>query len=482
MKVVAFFLFALLQGLGDAAYSDGKKFVFSFSVDVIRGVGPTAQPAVIVIPLYNDTVCTFNYTRISDHKLVSFQKQVYYDKTNEFMLADDPKEIYVTGRYDGYGYGITKTNDFRIFAECGEVVKLIGRAADPRWGWGDLFIIPSIQNAAYTYTLSMPSAVQTEKGHLMILPVEKDQLVNLNIIGYSNGLVLSNQNVQYSSAVGENQRYISVYIYDSKNNHFNATVSIISNVPIMISMITSASTKTGNRNDGTCGDTCFYDYTAFMPISLGPIDCDSLEDKPDIRMITNDLTTRLYLSPANLRGNDCDDNSVITLYDDKTNINGNEEVVSNIGLTRIEMAAINQTGFRSESGQITNYRFGSFIDQDPSVGLFTHYVPSTEEWVSGKTHFYSLDKNCYLELYVNKDASDIAHIKLDGLSISKSNPKKTVLKMFSQEYTQFILPITGYGLHNLRITKGKYVLYVACKAVNSIHNGAGYLTGFEKRQ
>uniref|UniRef100_A0AC35TWQ9 CUB domain-containing protein n=1 Tax=Rhabditophanes sp. KR3021 TaxID=114890 RepID=A0AC35TWQ9_9BILA len=234
--------------------------------------------------------------------------------------------------------------------------------------------------------------------------------------------------------------------------------------------------------DSLCGSSCNEDFVQFMPITSQPIECNSLLLAPDQRMITSHFTTRLHLSPPN-SGINCNAISKITVYEDTNNVQGSEQVVDKMGYTQISLMGKQSAAFSTYDGQMSTNRFGSTFEQDNSTanGHFMHYVPSTSEWVTGKTQFYILAKDCILELYADAIGSNPDIIKIDGHNISTLKYERKLLPFFKMQYAQFTVQMKGYGLHTIE-NDGNYVAFVICKKVNGPYNAYGYLTGFNQRK
>uniref|UniRef100_A0AC35TH59 Structural protein n=1 Tax=Rhabditophanes sp. KR3021 TaxID=114890 RepID=A0AC35TH59_9BILA len=138
----------------------------------------------------------------------------------------------------------------------------------------------------------------------------------------------------------------------------------------------------------------------------------------------------------------------------------------------------------TNAGQMPMYRLGSVLNHPDSLtayGHFTHYVPSVQEWVTGKTQFFTLAKNCFVEMYTDQDGYNPDFITVDGIVLSRLNYTFIYMEYFKKKYGHFVLPVTGYGLHTIK-NYGNYVIYVVCKNVNSAGDAAGYVAGFNKRK
>uniref|UniRef100_A0AC35UF19 IgGFc_binding domain-containing protein n=1 Tax=Rhabditophanes sp. KR3021 TaxID=114890 RepID=A0AC35UF19_9BILA len=75
-----------------AVDSDGTEFVFAF-IDDDNQHGVALKTSVIVIPIFKDSVCTFQYTLNSNDSLFSLQKVAFYGKTNESHASQSPGSI-----------------------------------------------------------------------------------------------------------------------------------------------------------------------------------------------------------------------------------------------------------------------------------------------------------------------------------------------------------------------------------------------------
>uniref|UniRef100_A0AC35UE61 IgGFc_binding domain-containing protein n=1 Tax=Rhabditophanes sp. KR3021 TaxID=114890 RepID=A0AC35UE61_9BILA len=375
---------------------------------------------------------------------------------------------------------VEKNSDFRIFASCTEEVKLIGKLADPVNAWGDYFLIPSSKNAGTQYTFAFPTADYYAKGAFAILPVNKEGSINVTFVGYAMGELFHSETFEYEIIPGHFQHYISCNIFESANLFdYNVSVSIITSSPVMLSFESPLTTL--SNDDSSCGQSCNEDSVNFMPIASQPIVCDKPLVTPDQRMITNDFTTRLYVSPPSVETN-CDASDTITVYDVINNVQGTKQEVSKFGFTAISLMNTEAAGFTTTSGQMSTNRFGSFFgasDHTTAFGNFMHYVPSISEWITGKSQFYTLAKNCYVELYT--DSNEDAIIKIDGIEIDGYIFKEQNIQLFGKNYIQYVVDMYKYGIHTIE-NSGNYVAYVICSNVNGPNNAAGYLTGFNQRK
>uniref|UniRef100_A0AC35TYY7 SCP domain-containing protein n=1 Tax=Rhabditophanes sp. KR3021 TaxID=114890 RepID=A0AC35TYY7_9BILA len=239
--------------------------------------------------------------------------------------------------------------------------------------------------------------------------------------------------------------------------------------------------STSNIGVPSCGITCHEDYITFMPMPVVSKDCSDAISPPDQRMITNDFTTRIYVSPPDVPY-DCNEMFTTTVYD--KNDNGHQEVISSIGTSTIELTDKSEMASSSNSGQLPMYRLGSILNYPDSLtayGHFAHYVPSIQEWVTGKTQFYTFAKGCYIEMYADQNGLNPDAIKMDGLPLSSYGYKLNHMNHFTKTYGHFIVPVTGYGLHTIE-SGANYVMYVICKNVLGAYDAAGYVAGFNKRK
>uniref|UniRef100_A0AC35UB83 Adipocyte plasma membrane-associated protein n=1 Tax=Rhabditophanes sp. KR3021 TaxID=114890 RepID=A0AC35UB83_9BILA len=227
----------------------------------------------------------------------------------------------------------------------------------------------------------------------------------------------------------------------------------------------------------------YQDFVQFMTIASEPIDCNSVLTKPDQRMITKDFTTRLHIFPPNSGVINCNAITEITVYDKKNNLRGTKQIVDKMGNTRILLMDKKVAGFSTIEGQSSTNRFRSIVPNADitALGHFMTYVPSTSEWVTGKTQFFSFLRHCFLEFYADGKGSNPELIKIDGIPLETLQYEHTVLPIFQNKYSQFIVEMERFGLHTIK-SDGNYVAYVICKNVNGFHSAYGYLTGFNQRK
>uniref|UniRef100_A0AC35TXJ7 IgGFc_binding domain-containing protein n=1 Tax=Rhabditophanes sp. KR3021 TaxID=114890 RepID=A0AC35TXJ7_9BILA len=399
-----------------------------------------------------------------------------YGKTNEVMLP--MKEVFFKVPIQ---FGATYANSFkeyRIFANCKDEVKLIARFSDPFLSMSELYLVPSIKTAGTYYFIDTITTSALGTGIVTILPVtQQSGLITIAINAYKDGVQVFNKNVQYNTLFGSNQYYIAVIEHDS-----NMTIEISASSPIMLTFVSPFASSTDH--DYPCDTptlSCQKDYVSYFPVQ-SPQQCGVILTKADQRMITNNFTTRLYVSSANF---ECTPLSQMTIYDDDTNFKG-MDINFNINQpTNISLITNSQAAFSSYTGVKPSYRFGSILknpnNRVDAHGHFGHYVPSTEEWLNGKNQFYTLAKDCQIEFYADQKGSNPDLIQIDGVPLSKLAYDKVQMKMFNNQYSQFIVSVKGYGIHTFE-NQGNYVLYVICGNINSMYDSAGYISGYNTRK
>uniref|UniRef100_A0AC35U4K3 IgGFc_binding domain-containing protein n=1 Tax=Rhabditophanes sp. KR3021 TaxID=114890 RepID=A0AC35U4K3_9BILA len=479
MNIFILLVLALFTSVAKSADSDGKEFVFTFMTyqDTFGVISANA----IVIPTSKDSICTFKYTRFSDNQTVSIQKTAIYGKTNEIIL--DTKEVLFVPNYVEKEIKDFAATDFRIFVSCTEEVKLIARLNDPFYGLGDLYLIHSTANAGKKYTFSIPT-IQRDgiKGFAAIMPLTFEKSITVTTIVYVNGIIYSNETIQYDTKFGEEQHYISLYPQINMSS-YNTSISISATSNFLVSFMSPDATTGDGDCRGRFGLDCDDDITTAMMMPLVEKDCNARLSRPDQRMISNDFTTRVYISPPAV-SDDCDELFAMTYFDQANNVDGFQEIITPIGSSTIELDGRLDIFSSTSSGVMPVYRFGSIHeggDITYALGHFIHYIPSIDEWVTGKTQFFTLAKGCSIELYADVIGSDLNLVKLDGKALSTFAYTSTYLNYFNKRYGHFIVPVGGYGLHTIE-NGGRYVMYVICTAVNSPYDGQGYLTGFSKRR
>uniref|UniRef100_A0AC35TS51 IgGFc_binding domain-containing protein n=1 Tax=Rhabditophanes sp. KR3021 TaxID=114890 RepID=A0AC35TS51_9BILA len=460
----------------NAADSDGKDFVFSF-IESYDDTSAFTSLSAIIIPSYNDSICTFKYTQASDKQVVSIQTKALYGKTNEIFLPFEQvilKAEYVFNHFKNF-----EANDFRLFASCTEEVKLLARYQDPYYMNGDMYVVPSIPNAGNKYIFSVPTQTYPVKGFISILPISQENNITLTIVGYVNGVLFSNETTEYDTTIGKPQHYITIMPLNIDN--YNSSISISANMNFMLTYVTPIAATSNNEDDGSCGKTCGNNYVAFMPVPVVSKKCNQLLSSPDLRLMTNDFTTRLHISPPSVDYN-CNEDFSMDVYDKEGNVD--HKVISKTGLSLISLVDQSEIGSSTNAGEMPVYRFGSILNHPDNLtayGHFAHYVPSVQEWVTGKTQFYTLAKNCFIEFYADQDGSNTDFIKLDGLFLSKYPYTSNKMNYFKRSYGHIIVPVSGYGLHTFE-NGGKYVMYVICKTAYAKYDSSGYLTGFNRRK
>uniref|UniRef100_A0AC35TRW0 CUB_2 domain-containing protein n=1 Tax=Rhabditophanes sp. KR3021 TaxID=114890 RepID=A0AC35TRW0_9BILA len=356
-------VFVIFGNVVFSANSDGKDFVFNF-VCYDPYFNSAITTTVIVIPSYNDSICTFEYTQKSKNKVVSIQKTASYGKTNE--ISFDHNQVLLRTYASNGEIKDFAVKDFRIFASCTEE-------------YTDLFNIPSISNAGNKYTFSMTSADYDQKGWVTILPITQLNSIKVNIVGYADGALFSNETVEYDTTIGQNQHYIAIvplYEYD-----FNSSITISASSNFFVTYINPFA-STSNNPDAPCGTSCYRDYTTFMMMPVVEKKCNDIISPSDQRMITNDFTTRLYVSPPSVPY-DCNETFTMNIYDKEDNINGYQEIITSMGSSTIELTDKSEMASSTNAGQMPMYRLGSVLNHPDSLtayGHFTHYVPSVQEW------------------------------------------------------------------------------------------------------
>uniref|UniRef100_A0AC35TSK5 Thermopsin n=1 Tax=Rhabditophanes sp. KR3021 TaxID=114890 RepID=A0AC35TSK5_9BILA len=380
LNIIISLILALFAFFGNAADSDGKDLYLH----------------LLMISIFTVKQRAFKYTKNSDNQQFSFLREVFFNTTNQILL--DYNEVLLSTSYSNQTFNHYTVQDFHSFN-----------------AWGHHFLIPSTKNAGNKYIFPLPSSYLWSKGSIAILPFLQDDTINVNIAGYLDGLLVSNETIQYSPRVGDKQHYISVgpYININNDNH-NTTIVITADYPIMLSFATFYDT-TGTLDGKSCGRSCNWNYVTFMPMPSVSKSCNSAWTHPDQRMITNDFTTRLYVSPPNVENT-----------------------------YKSEMAS------STSHGQMAMYRYGSILKHPDSLtayGHFVHYVPSVREWVSGRTQFYTLAKDCYLEFYTNQEGSNTDFIKVDGKVLSTYKYTLKKMNYFKTVYGHFLMSLKGYGLH-----------------------------------
>uniref|UniRef100_A0AC35TXX7 Velvet domain-containing protein n=1 Tax=Rhabditophanes sp. KR3021 TaxID=114890 RepID=A0AC35TXX7_9BILA len=178
-----------------------------------------------------------------------------------------------------------------------------------------------------------------------------------------------------------------------------------------------------------------------MPMPVVAKQCNGLLFPPDQRMISNDLTTRLYVSPPTV-ASECEEIFEITVYDKDNNANGHQEIITAIKPSTIDLTEKSEMGSSTDSGQMPMYRLGSIHikpDHLTAYGHFVYYVPSVVEWVTGKTQFYTSAKDCHIEFYTDSNGIDPDLIKVDENILSTHNYKFNDMNYFKRQYGHFIM-------------------------------------------
>uniref|UniRef100_A0AC35TWW5 CUB domain-containing protein n=1 Tax=Rhabditophanes sp. KR3021 TaxID=114890 RepID=A0AC35TWW5_9BILA len=248
-------------------------------------------------------------------------------------------------------------------------------------------------------------------------------------------------------------------------------------------LYTTATATTSNVDDRSCGFSCVRDSVTFMPIPVIQKQCYEIVAPPDETIITNDFTTRLYVTPPGVDAS-CKEDFQMTIYAKHDNNTGLNKYIDHFGYSQIEMTDRSEMASSTYAGQMPMYRLGSIInlpDNRTAYGHFAHYIPVVEEWTTGLTNFHTLKKDCYIEFYVDQNGLNLDQIKVDGISLTKYTYTVNYMFYFKKQFGHFILPLHGYGLHSIE-NGGNYFLCVVCKNVNGPYNAVGYLAGFNKRR
>uniref|UniRef100_A0AC35UBT3 CUB domain-containing protein n=1 Tax=Rhabditophanes sp. KR3021 TaxID=114890 RepID=A0AC35UBT3_9BILA len=124
--------------------------------------------------------------------------------------------------------------------------------------------------------------------------------------------------------------------------------------------MTPWATTSNNFEDGSCGVSCNADYVQFLPMPVVPKNCNERLMKPDKRVITNDFTTRVYVSPPSV-DYDCNEVFTMDIYDKFENISEKSKIISRIGMSRIELTDKSEMASSTVSGQMPMYRFGNYF-------------------------------------------------------------------------------------------------------------------------
>uniref|UniRef100_A0AC35UF11 CUB domain-containing protein n=1 Tax=Rhabditophanes sp. KR3021 TaxID=114890 RepID=A0AC35UF11_9BILA len=166
-------------------------------------------------------------------------------------------------------------------------------------------------------------------------------------------------------------------------------MSIKTSSPVMLSFQELYST-TSNKPDSSCGSSCLQDYMTFMPI---------------------------------------------TVFDEINYVQGTEQTIDEKGYTTIWLMNTDVAGFSTYGGKMSINRLGSIVDEDgiTAHGHFIHSVPSAKEWVTGKSQFYTLTKDCFLEFYADVDGSDPDLVKIDGNILAPLKYNHTPLPIFGNK-------------------------------------------------
>uniref|UniRef100_A0AC35U0E8 C1q domain-containing protein n=1 Tax=Rhabditophanes sp. KR3021 TaxID=114890 RepID=A0AC35U0E8_9BILA len=223
------------------------------------------------------------------------------------------------------------------------------------------------------------------------------------------------------------------------------------------------------------GTTQMIDKEGYTTMPLGNSECVGFETS-DAPMSTNRFGSILDGDGITAHGH--------FMYYQKIvkDANGTTQMIDKEGYTTIPLGNSECVGFETSDAPMSTNRFGSILDGDGTTahGHFMHYVPSTSEWITGQSQFYTLAKDCFLEIYAdNSQFNAINSIYIDGHILGTFLYGRTDITFF-ENYVQFVVQVTKYGLHTIT-SPGKYIAYVICKNVNGFNNAAGYLIGFNHR-
>uniref|UniRef100_A0AC35UDE0 Glutamate receptor n=1 Tax=Rhabditophanes sp. KR3021 TaxID=114890 RepID=A0AC35UDE0_9BILA len=452
--------------------SAGTTFVFAYSVQEAQDVSYALITSVIIIPTVKNSECKFSYISNDDFAEHAYMTRATFNATNEYQFSS--QSIYLsiaTSREDTKGID----KDFRVFAFCTEEVKLIGRISDPVNAWGDLFEIQPIKNAGLNHIISFPPTNYETKfpGHILLLLPTDHPYIKVSVVVYNAFEVWTSDSYNLDTKISIDQSYLSAYI---PNVGKNITITITSDFPILTSLVAGLATTSADLE--FCGDTCKPNYVTYMPLPIDSQVCNQQFNQNDTRMITANFTSSVYVAPPVAKGT-CNEQFQVAIFDDEHMTTGYYETVAPDNLKTVDVTGQNQIAITSNVGPVAMYRFGSIVgaDQVTAFGHFGHYIPSTNEWITEAIQFFVLDINCYLEVYTDKKGSDVSNMLLDNAKLVDFH--KQGIEFFSNAYSQFIIKVSGYGLHTYQ-NPGKFIAYVVCKNVNGMYDSAGYLTGFNK--
>uniref|UniRef100_A0AC35UCR0 IgGFc_binding domain-containing protein n=1 Tax=Rhabditophanes sp. KR3021 TaxID=114890 RepID=A0AC35UCR0_9BILA len=446
--------------------SEGTEFVTSFSGYWL--FDGSLVISVIIIPSEQDTICTIKYAQQSDHKIVEIEATATYGKINEYRLPN--AEVYYMGLVSSAGLHADEfADDARVFVSCKDKVKLLGKHFYATMAQSELFLIPSISSASgNNFIVALPPSVYASMGHVLVLPLPGTDEVTINFKMYQNGNLYNSESKTVKTSLGAEQTFYVSYFDDPSN----ITFVIDSTEPVMTSLVVEMASTTG---DSSCGKICCKNYMTTMLLANTVKKCNQPTLSQEQRIITNDFSSRLYISPP--VASDCAEDFTVRVFDNNKLAGGEEIIISKTGYTNYTFAERREISLVSSSGDMSVIRYGTVFhngDLQTNYGHFAHYVPSTREFVTGKSQFYALANDCALEVYT----SNTDNIKLDGADVESI---KTGLVGLGGKYTQILINIQGLGIHTFE-SAGHYVSYVVCRQVNGIYDSTGYLTGFNKRK
>uniref|UniRef100_A0AC35UCW5 IgGFc_binding domain-containing protein n=1 Tax=Rhabditophanes sp. KR3021 TaxID=114890 RepID=A0AC35UCW5_9BILA len=432
---------SLVAGTCFAADTDGTQFILAFANGNHDLYNKLTSASLIVMPIHNNS-------------------EIFY-------VFDNPS-----------GPTVTHTNiDPRVTVTCSTPVKLLAKVGDKYNGWGDILNIPSIEMAGTNYIIQTPTSTFGDLAMALILPLELDVTVSLSIRIYMNDKLQLLKQVNVNSTLGEKQLTVGSFV-DSNDASVNSTFVITASSPVVIQLISPLSSSSNNPK--LCGVSCYRDYASMIVPPVVKATCGALLSHPDMRVLTSEYSLLMFIAPPNAQS--CNEDFTFKVFDDIDPIIGTEFTVDSFGSSDVALSTRNQIGVVSYTAQLPATRFGGWVQEDglTSYGHFLTYVPSTTEYVIGKTNFFTYATGCLLEIYISAKDNDLMTMKLDNVPFNSLDFDKKHLAMFDKAYVRFLINVTGYGLHSFKAEQ-KYVAYVICKQVNSAFDTVGYITGYNKR-
>uniref|UniRef100_A0AC35UFU6 ShKT domain-containing protein n=1 Tax=Rhabditophanes sp. KR3021 TaxID=114890 RepID=A0AC35UFU6_9BILA len=462
-------MYSNINGLAD---SDGKDFVFSFTN--WNAVQSFSYISVIVMPILKDTTCKLQYHNITMNVDVTSTFRVSQGSIFEFKA--NAREIMKTSI--SHITGLDSMDDCRLLLNCQDDVKVVGKYSDVQDGYGDLFLVPSTKNAGKKYVLGLPTTSQSDGNHVVILPIpskDKDETIKVDVSLYENDVLQKQASAQIGTTFGARQFFVMTDL----NYKVNATIVIVSSKPIMVSLVSPNAQN--NNYDTNCAQNCHWDYTVVIPLPVIENNCFRTSKIFDDYVITNNFTTRLYVAPPL---NNCNFKVLAQVVDDIGSPDGTSLEISALGFTNLTLSTRNQVEMTYHyTGGLRVYRQGGIIQTDgvTAFGTFLAYMPSYNEYVTGATPFYSLNKGCVLELYTKADTDKNGLIVLDGVGLKPFRYTKTQFKINDRKHFLYIIPLVIYGYHYVNLSNDAYTAYVVCKAVNGPFDANGYNIGYNNK-